>query len=738
MLVWGMAVGAAPLTRARLMGSVWGGALIGLAAVGSAAAQSGTVTALDEVTVTAERQESTVNNASATVSVKKAEDLERKLIDKPQDLVADEPGVNIASKPNRTGATNYTIRGITDNRVKLVIDGVPVQDYPGVLSTTAGSGGPGSYTRDFIDFDSLKQVEIVRGPASALYGSDALGGVVGFITKDPEDFLKLFGKSWYLGLKAAYDSSDKSFSTTETVAGKAGPWSAMVVATSRWGHETKPNTDISQSAYASSVVNPQDIWQGNLLAKLVYETPDAGRFRLTVERFRKDVDTDVDSSLTSSVTNVDGHDVTDRSRVSLEWEGYLGTWFADKAKAKVYYTALDRTDETDTVATTYTQWRKDTYEQDILGGEVQFNKGFDFGGFAHSLTYGATFDATWTDRLSEGTRTTSGGTTSVISGETYPNKKFPDTTTTAFGLYAQDVATLGQWRLIPALRLDYWALNPDSDALFLASGQTAVSEQSELSLSPKFGLTYDFNETYRAFAQYAHGFRAPPYDATNYGFVNTLQGYEIRANGNLEPETSDGVEAGLRGRFADGSSAQLSAFYNLYRDFISLERCLSCTGSVAQVYQFTNLDKVRIWGVEAKGEWRIRPEWSLTGALAYANGRDMDTGLPIDTVDPLTAVIGAKWRPDAMWTLEARLKAVASDDDVSSASYIKTSAYSVTDLFASFEPSKNVTFNAGIMNLFDKSYFNPADIVMVSGSGQAVERYRAPGRSFAASLTLRF
>lgn len=741
MLVWGMAAGAAPLKRARLMRSVWGGALIGLAAVGTAAAQSGTVTALDEVTVTAERQESTVNNASATVSVKKAEDLERKFVDKPQDLVADEPGVNIATKPTRTGATNYTIRGITDNRVKLVIDGVPVQDYPGVLSTTAGAGGPGSYTRDFVDFDSLKQVEIVRGPASALYGSDAIGGVVGFVTKDPEDFLKLFGKSWYLGLKAAYDSSDKSFATTETVAGKSGPWSAMVVATSRWGHETKPNTDISQSAYTSSVVNPMDVWQGNLLGKILYETPDAGRFRLTVERFRKDVDTDLESSLSSSVRDVDAQDVTNRGRVSLDWEGFVDTWFADKAKAKVYYTALERTEETDTVATSYTQWRKDTYKQDILGGDIQFTKGFDFGGFSHALTYGSTLDITWTERLSEGTRTTSGGTTSVISGETYPNKKFPDTTTTTFGLYAQDVASIGAWRITPALRLDYWKLDPDIDALFLASGQTAVSKQDELSLSPKLGVTYDFNETYRAFAQYAHGFRAPPYDATNYGFVNSTFGYEIQANGDLEPETSDGVEVGLRGRFNDGSSAQLSAYYNLYENFISLVECPTCTasaGGVSSVYTFTNLDKVRIWGVEAKGEWRIRPEWSLTGALAYANGRDMDTGLAIDTVDPLTAVIGAKWRPDAMWTLEARLKAVASDDDVSSASYIKTSSYSVTDLFASFEPSKNVTFNAGVMNLFDKSYFNPADVVMVSGSGQAVERYRAPGRSFAASLTLRF
>jgi hemoglobin/transferrin/lactoferrin receptor protein len=693
------------------------------------------------VTVTAERQETTVYNASATVSVKKAADLERRLVKRPQDLVADEPGVAIAGKPNRTGATNYTIRGITDNRVKLVIDGIPVQDYPGVLSTTAGAGGPGSYTRDFVDFDALKQVEIVRGPASALYGSDALGGVIGFVTKDPEDYLKLFGKDWYLGMKAAYDSVDHSLSTTETLAGRAGPWSAMVVATGRWGHETRPNTAVAQSAYTGTTVNPQDVRQGNVLAKLVYDTPDAGRWRLTVERFRKDVDTDLQSSLLASTLAALGADVTDRDRISLDWEGYLDTWFADKGKAKLYATRLERTEVTDTVASSYTQWRRDTYSQDIYGGELQLTKGFDALGLAHSLTYGATFDWTETERLSEGTRTpnATGIPSSSFGGDTYPHKKFPDTRTTTFGLYAQDVAASGAWRFIPALRFDVWRLDPTIDDLFLASGQTAVEKQTELSLSPKFGLTYDLNETYRLFGQYAHGFRAPPYDAVNYGFVNTLYGYQILANGNLDPESSDGFEAGLRGRFADGSSLQLSGFYNLYKNFLSLNCTANCSGvGGLMTYQFENLNKVRIWGLEAKGEWKARDDLSVYGSLAYAKGRDLDTDLAIDTVDPFTAVVGARWRPVDAWTLEARVKGVASDGKVSSSSYVKTPAYAVADLFATFEPSKNVVLSAGVLNVLDRSYFNPADLVMVSGSGASIERYRAPGRSLAASLTLRF
>lgn len=739
--------------RARLMGGVALAAMVLAAGPAGAQGASGTVTALDEVTVTAERQESTVNNASSTVSVKRAGELERKLIKDPKDLVADEPGVNIAGRPNRTGATNYTIRGITDNRVKLLVDGVPVPDYPGVLSSTAGAvGAPGSYTRDVIDFDSLKQVEIVRGPASALYGSDAIGGVVGFVTKDPEDFLKLFGKDWYVGLKAAYDSSDKSIYTTETLAGRAGPWSAMVLATSRWGHETKPNTDIAQSAFTGTTVNPQDVWQGNLLSKLVYETPDAGRFRLTVERFRRDVDTDLESSRSSSILSSKGEDRTDRSRVSLDWEGYVETWFADKAKAKLFWTGVERTDETNDLRTSasapylgrYTQWRKDDFTQDIFGGELQATKGFDWGAVNHALTYGVTAEFTKTERLSEGTRTRSDGTVeTTFGGDTYPQKKFPDTKTTAIGVYAQDVATLGALRLIPALRLDYWRLDPTIDGLFLNSHQTSVHEQSEVSLSPKLGLTYDLNPTYRAFAQYAHGFRAPPYDAINYGFTNSAGNYQILANGNLEPETSDGVEVGLRGRFADGSSVQVSGYYNLYKNFLSMV-CVSsvCDGSpfsAIDQYQFVNLDKVRIWGLEAKGEWRVRPDWTLYGSAAYANGRDMDTGLPIDTVDPLTGILGARWKPVESWSLEARLKGVASDDDVSDSRYLKTKAYSVTDLFASYEPSKNLTVNAGILNVFDRSYFNPADVAVVTNSGPAsVERYRAPGRSLAVSVSLRF
>ena len=66
----------------------------------------------------------------------------------------------------------------------LLIDGVRATDYrsPGTTNYDAAN-------RDLPDPDFLKQVEIVRGPGSSLYDSDAIGGVVGFLTLEPEDFV---------------------------------------------------------------------------------------------------------------------------------------------------------------------------------------------------------------------------------------------------------------------------------------------------------------------------------------------------------------------------------------------------------------------------------------------------------------------------------------------------------------------------------------------------------------------
>ncbi|MCB1805030.1 MAG: TonB-dependent receptor plug domain-containing protein, partial [Candidatus Competibacteraceae bacterium] len=118
------------------------------------------------------------------------------------DLVRYEPGVTVDNS-GRFGLTGFRIRGIGGDRVLTTIDGIRIADE--------FSFGPfQDSNRDFIDLDALKAVEIIRGPASALYGSDAIGGVVSFLTKDPEDYLGIFNKEVYISAKAGYNSASDS------------------------------------------------------------------------------------------------------------------------------------------------------------------------------------------------------------------------------------------------------------------------------------------------------------------------------------------------------------------------------------------------------------------------------------------------------------------------------------------------------------------------------------------------
>src|SRR3546814_3458082 len=104
------------------------------------------------------------------------------------------PGVEVVSEGNRFGTRGFSIRGLEGNRVRIVVDGVPLADAYSI-------GQFASAGRDLVDLEAVERVEIQRGPASTLYGSDALAGVVAFRTLDPEALLLRGDGDRYLGLR---------------------------------------------------------------------------------------------------------------------------------------------------------------------------------------------------------------------------------------------------------------------------------------------------------------------------------------------------------------------------------------------------------------------------------------------------------------------------------------------------------------------------------------------------------
>jgi len=193
----------------------------------------------DAVTVTAPRTEKPADKVPATVTVITSQRIEEELTTDIKDLVRFEAGVSVRNNParftaagsttGRDGNSGFNIRGLEGNRVLILTDGIRVPD---AYSFGAQANGRG----DYVDLGTLKSVEILRGPASALYGSDGVAGAVSFTTKDPSDYLTS-GKSWTVGGSAAYASADESWAKTVVGAAKSGAWSGVLSYTRRDGCE---------------------------------------------------------------------------------------------------------------------------------------------------------------------------------------------------------------------------------------------------------------------------------------------------------------------------------------------------------------------------------------------------------------------------------------------------------------------------------------------------------------------
>lgn len=701
-------------------------------------------TQLDAVTSTATRNPSSIHDVAGTVSVITAEEMEQQNAFRMRDIIRYEPGVSVGNQPSRAGATNYVIRGIGGNRVLVLMDGLPTTDFP------QSNEGPGTYTRDFFDIENMKSLEIVRGPASALYGSDGLGGTIAYVTKDPADYLDGTGKDWYGSVKAGYESAGKTRSFTGTGAMRAGNVELLGLYTRRDGEEIKPNS--------SWVANPQDFQSDSFLAKLVFNAATGNRLKLTGDYLNRKVDTVLNDELgtasgTTTLSSL-GTDETERYSISLAYTHANPFLFVDSAEIKFGYTTLDRWEHTDqlrrTGGTDFLRVSDLGFLQDVWAVDLQFNTTRDFFGATHSFTYGAVADYTESSRPRYRTEEnlTTGVITNNVGSIQFPAKYFPDTETIKAGFFIQDDISLGRLNVIPAIRFDYYNMEPKPDWMYQNVANPAFTpvEVTETEISPKLGVTFDVTEEYKLFAQYAHGFRAPPYDSLNSGFEHSVFvpfpppgstfTYRFIPNPDLKPETSDGYEAGIRGRFASGSSFQLSAFYNEYEDFIETVTLPGSTPADT-TFQFQNLSEVTIFGAEARGEYAATPEWTLNGAASYARGEDDRTGAPIDSVDPVKAVIGVAY-DNGTWGSEIAFTHAWRHDRVSTIGNVQTPSYSVIDIMAHYNLTEALTLNAGVFNLTDEEYYISQDLIGITAGNPVIPRYAQPGRSVAFNATVRF
>jgi iron complex outermembrane receptor protein len=167
---------------------------IGLVCLVSAAdaAEGGDVVELDEVVVTATRTNATLSDAPAAVTVVNAKDIEAKNASRLGDVLDQVPslylrGGALGQSQGTIGTSGMSLRGIDQNKTLILLDGQPIQD---------ASSGKVNWRIPFVE--DIARVEVVPGAFSALYGSNAIGGVVNIITKQPDkrEFTAKVKKGW--------------------------------------------------------------------------------------------------------------------------------------------------------------------------------------------------------------------------------------------------------------------------------------------------------------------------------------------------------------------------------------------------------------------------------------------------------------------------------------------------------------------------------------------------------------
>ncbi|WP_198314504.1 TonB-dependent hemoglobin/transferrin/lactoferrin family receptor [Chitinibacter sp. GC72] len=674
---------------------------------------------LPTIVVTATRSEAELGSLPPSVSAIRREQMDEQFVSDYTDLGKGEPDISISRHP-RYGLSSVNIRGLESNRVLMMVDGIRLAD-------TFSFGPYQNNGRDTVDFGALQAIEIVRGPASSLYGSDALGGVVGLRTLEPLDFLQGRGR-FASQIALDYDSSDQSTGARATVAGAAGQstfW--LLQAGGREGRELDNKGENDSRSNLRTRANPQDSSSRSALAKVRTLLDGGHTLGLTADYFRRDLDaelyTDLGDPMLPTVRASRSEDQTRRWRISGEYDyaaeqpgGVL-----DSASVRVYTQQQDSQQATYQTRTNAPNWsRISEYSQDQLGLSTQLGKQWQSGSVGHHLLAGFEISRSELTQFRSGTPLNA----------TLNVRDLPLTTTTQWGVFVQDELALGQsgFTLTPGLRYDSYDLQPENDAAFIKQGGKSVS-LSDGKLSPKLAARWQVADKLSFFAQYSQGFRAPNPMELNGSYVSPM-GYAAVANPALKPETSRGFEVGTR--LGDEQlGASLTVYDNHYRNFIE-QVTIACPGSaqclpgMSLVYQSQNQSRVEIYGLEARAQWAFAPGWRSWANLAWARGSNSDSGAALDSVAPLKAQLGLTFTR-SNWGSSLMLTAAGSHDKVSQATYFKTPGYGVLDLTSWWEPVKDLRLNAGIFNLGDKKYWLSSDVVGVPASSKIIDRYSQPG-----------
>ncbi|PJI35345.1 MULTISPECIES: TonB-dependent receptor domain-containing protein [Acinetobacter] len=723
-------------------------AILGVTAASAHAETNNTtvpVTQLSTIVVSAAGYEQKIKDAPASITVLTEEDFKTKRITSLADALSDVEGIDISPTAGKTGGLDISIRGLPSEYTLVLIDGRR-QNSTGDITPN----GFGETKNNFIPpLSAIERIEIIRGPASTLYGSDAMGGVVNIITKKVAD-------TWTgsVTLDGTLNPNYSDFGNQRSIDFYgSGPLVqnllGLQIRAKHWERdESNVTRDIDQTTLGTGN-NPSEGKIDTLGARLTLTPTDKHDISIDAESQRQSYENPKNTSgfQLGTVGPAGGYDNEmefnrDKYVLAHQWRNDIGTLDSSITRNEsetVGRLIPSRMQGGDLVTKTP---RLIESEDTIFDTKLSVNSIAN-----HNLILGGQW---WDASISDGLRSSK-----------------PEVNFTQVGLFAEDT-----WNILPNFALTLGLRYDDHDTF----GDF---------ITPRAYAVWNVNDTWTLKGGYSEGYKAPRLEQLTNGVVNVgRQGAQpIFGNQNLKPETSDNYELGIYFTPNNDLNINLTGFISTVEDKIvsgaitdtsvntggNPGECLvnqTCadylTGlgtpwqwlnqSSDRAFMITrpdNVDEVEIYGTELGINWGFAEDWKLNFNYTWTEtevtkGKDKGKKLQDTPEHMFNATVKWNVADNAdLWlrgeyrTERSRFKTTnLTGDDLTVYNTLGDyEAYGLMHLGTNYAVNDNWDIGVALYNIFDKD-FNKYEIV--DGTAYNLYSNTQEGRRVQLSTTFKF
>jgi len=657
---------------------------------------------------------------------------------------------------SQAGGGSPVVRGFEASRVLLMVDGVRMN------SAIFRAG----HLQNIITVDNmiLDRVEIIYGPSSTLYGSDALGGVVNLFTKQPQLF-----KSNITSKKAAWNVDGN-----------------LVYRYGNGQNEQRQHIDINIAnnkwAYLTSFTNSSfgDLRQGN---KRSSTYPDFGKRFFYVAR-ENNIDVVKDNSASVNIQKLSGYNQTDLLQKLMYQPNentthILNVQISNSSNINRY----DRLTETSKGLPVYSEWYYGPQVRNMIGYKLTKSQ---LNGYFQKLTTNVNYQHLEESRMSRRFKSNDkeyrfeavdmvglnmdllhqGKSSALNIGvESYYNNvgstaysnniatnvrssiatRYSDgpTNMANYALYAQHTQFLkGNWVLNTGLRLNSVQLNANFKDTALMHFPFTDANQDNTAITGNIGMAYNGAAGLRVSFGASSGFRAPNVDDLTKVF-DTRTGYVVVPNKDLKPEYTYNTELNVS-KTTSTYSIGASLFYTWFKNALVVDKfkwnnasSILYQGIMSDVYATQNKAKAIVYGFNVNGSANLTPNTILAATYTYTKGNytnqkpiGLNTALPLDHIPPSYGRIGLKHElkkfSAEIFTVFNGWKRIEDynlngEDNEIYATKDGMPAWQIWNINTSYQPTKKLNLSLQIENIADLNYRYFASGISALGRNYVVQ-----------------